>query len=172
MKKVLFIVAPDKFRDEEYFQSKVMIQAKGIEILTAVKGDPEEVTGIKGGKARPEEVTWESLKTLDVDGVVVIGGETSDVYLDDDYLQEVLKRFASQGKVMAAICMTPAILAKAGLLEGKKCTADQSVASFLKEHGADLQDEDLVSDANFITAKSVAVALNFGKLIAEMVVSA
>lgn len=172
MKKVLFIVAPDKFRDEEYFQSKVMIQAKGIEILTAAKGNPEEVTGIKGGKARPEEVTWESLKTLDVDGVVIIGGETSDVYLDDKYLQDVIKHFANQGKVIAAICMTPAILAKAGLLKGKKCTADQSVASFMKEYGADLQDEDLVVDKNFITAKSVAVALKFGKLIADMVTAA
>ena len=50
--KALLIIAPENFRDEEYFQPRVIMLGSGIKTITTAKTKKEEATGVLGGKAK------------------------------------------------------------------------------------------------------------------------
>ena len=76
------------------------------------------------------------------------------------------KDFASAGKTVAAICAAPLVLMDAGLLEGRRFTAYQSVRT---ELGGGL-DERVVVDGNLITSRGAGTALDFAlALVARLV---
>ena len=165
-KKIAFIIAPENFRDEEYFQPKVILQAKGIHIDTAAKNNPDEVTGSQGGKARPD-IKLSSVTPQNYDGVVFVGGSGAQVYFEDEEIHQIARDFDKAEKIIAAICIAPSILANAGLLKGHKATAFKSQLGNLKKKGVNVVDEDVVTDGRYITANGPEVALAFGTQISK-----
>ena len=76
-------------------------------------------------------------------------------------------------KILAAICIAPAILAKAGVLEGKNATVwssvlDKGPIKILEENGANYVEKDVVVDGNIITANGPQAASEFGRKIVEI----
>ena len=116
-KKVLMVVAPSKFRDEEYFQPKVIIQASGAIVETAADTQEEEATGTQGGKAKID-VPLRKIKPAHYAGVVFVGGPGAREYFQDEQAKKLAQEFAQLGKVVGAICIAPTILANAGILAG------------------------------------------------------
>jgi len=169
-KKVAILIAPSDFRDEEYFQPKVMLDAVGLEISTVAKGNPEEVTGVKGGKAHTD-AKLEDINPRDYEGIVVIGGSGAHEYFDDKQVHDLLKSFAISGKVLAAICIAPVILAKAGVLTRKEATVFKDGIDQLLANDVAYVDKSIVKDGNIITACDHTVAMKFGEEIAKMIKS-
>ena len=66
-------------------------------------------------------------------------------------------------KVVAAICLAPVVLARAGILKGKKATYFNSPVSFreMKAGGAVLVDKAVVTDGRIVTANGPAAAAEF-----------
>ncbi|MFH1327319.1 MAG: DJ-1/PfpI family protein, partial [Candidatus Bathyarchaeota archaeon] len=57
----------------------------------------------------------------DYDAVVVVDGAGSLTHLGGNQkVQEIVKETARTGKLVSAICISPVVLARAGLLTGKK----------------------------------------------------
>jgi len=84
----------------------------------------------------------------------------------------VAQETVSQNRVLASICISPVILAKAGVLEGRKATVwssvmDRSSVRILKDNGTIYQDEDVVVDGKIITGNGPAAAKEFGQAIVE-----
>ena len=53
--------------------------------------------------------------------VVLPGGMPGTVHLgEDDTVSQVIREFAKEGKLVAAICAAPSVLGQAGILNGKK----------------------------------------------------
>ena len=98
------------------------------------------------------------------DGIVLPGGTPGYVNLGrSSSLLEMLKRFDSQGKIIAAICMAPSILAKAGLLEGRRATIYPG-----EEHGLPYpRAERVVVDSNIITSQAPGTAMEFSLALVE-----
>ena len=74
------------------------------------------------------------------------------------------------GKLVAAICAAPIVLAKAGLVKDKDVTAypAQDVYRELNEAGAHIiKDENVVLDGNVLTANGPGAAMLFGYSIGE-----
>ena len=57
------------------------------------------------------------------------------------------------GKIVAAICHAPWMLASAHILKGKRCTSFFSIKDDLVHAGAEWMDEEVVVDGNLITAR-------------------
>ena len=167
-KKVVFLLAPQDFRDEEYFQPKVIIQSKGIDVFTAVKGDPEEVTGTQGGKARPD-ISFESILSENYDGLILVGGAGSKIYIEDPDVQSLVQRFHQEGKLVAAICSATGILASSGILSGLTVTGFDDVKNIVEQAGASWSGKDIEQSGTIITARDADVSLAFGSKIAEFV---
>lgn len=163
--KALLIIAPDRFRDEEYFDTKEELEAAGVEVTTAGRST-DKVTGMLGGIATPEI----GLREVNVDGydaVVFIGGSGASAYFTNPMALDIAKRAAASGKVLAAICIAPSILANAGLLKGRRATCFPSEQGNLRTKGAECTGKGLTVDGKLITADGPSSARDFGRAIAR-----
>lgn len=82
-------------------------------------------------------------------------------------LMEQVKRFDREGKMLAAICAAPSILAELGLLKGVRSTCNPSVEKILIDNGADLVREDAVTTGTIITSRAMGTAIPFALAIME-----
>lgn len=102
----------------------------------------------------------------DYDMIVLPGGMPGTLNLGEcDTLTNEVTRFAADGLQVAAICAAPTILAKLGLLEGRKATCFTDMQSVLAENGALVQQDSVVVDGNIITSRGMGTAIPFGLAI-------
>ena len=88
--------------------------------------------------------------------LVVPGGKAPQVLCAHAAALTVVKRFFDCGKPVAAICHGPQLLAAAGVLKGRRVTADAAVAAELGKAGALYQDSEAVVDGNLVTSRRPA----------------
>lgn len=169
-KKAIFIIAFDGFRDEEYFKTQEVLFKNDIitKVASVKKG---EAHGADGGVVNVD-FTLEELKVDDYDAVVFIGGPGALEDLDNENSYRIAREAVEKNKLLAAICISPTILAKAGVLNGKRATVwasalDRQPIKILEENGADYVDEKVVQDGRIITANGPAAAQQFGEKIVE-----
>lgn len=162
-KKVLLIIAPSNFRDEELFDTKAELEKAGATTVIASR-QTGTITGMLGGTAKAT-LSLNAVKVSDFDAVVFIGGSGASTYFNDSTAQRIAKDAAAQERVLAAICIAPSILANAGLLQGKNATAFSSEADNLRNKGANYTGQAVTVDGKIITANGPSAAKQFGKEI-------
>jgi len=170
-KKIVIVIAFRDFRDEEYFVPKEIFKKAGIEVKTASNKKGVAI-GADGGEVGVDFLISE-LNPADFDAMVFVGGPGCLKNLDNGESYEIIRRTVAEGKVLAAICISPVILAKTGVLAGKKATVwasalDRSPVKILKENGAIYQDESVIVDGKIITANGPAAAQEFGQTIMQI----
>ncbi len=189
-KKIVIVIAFKDFRDEEYFVPREILQESGAEIKT-VSNKMGKAIGADGGEVNVDLLVSEvnpaefddlqrksshnSIQSISsFDAVVFVGGPGCLGNLDNEDSYKLLKEAVAQDKVLAAICISPVILAKAGVLQGKRATVwssplDKSGVNILKENGAIYQGESVVVDGKIITADGPAAAAEFAKTIIDVI---
>lgn len=163
MAKALLVIAPNNFKDEEYFTPKSILEKNNIEVVTSSLED--EATSVNGKKQKVDVLLDQA--TTDYDAIVFIGGPGASVYFDNTKAHELAKEFYNQGKIVAAICIAPSTLANAGVLEGKKATVFPSEKDNLEAKGAAYTGEPVTVDGNIITGNGPGAAEEFANKIAE-----
>jgi protease I len=104
----------------------------------------------------------------DYTAIAVIGGYGAKETLWEDLpLHRLLQQFQVQGKLVAAICVSPVVLGKAGLLEGKTATVWPDCAHDLEATGATYQNAPTVLYGHILTGQSPDAADAFGKALAS-----
>jgi protease I len=71
--------------------------------------------------------TFAEVDPADYDGLIVPGGRSPEYLRLNDRVLEMVRHFAAENKPIAAICHGPQLLAAAGVLEGKACSAYPAV---------------------------------------------
>ena len=170
-KTIAMVIAFKDFRDEEYFKPRQIFLAAGADVKTA-SNEKGKAMGADGGEVEVDFLVSE-VNLAELDAVVFIGGPGALQYLDNDDSYKLAQETISQGKLLAAICIAPAILAKAGVLEGRKATVwtssmDKSAVKILEDNGAMYQNEPVVADGKIITAIGPSVAEQFGMKVVEV----
>jgi len=163
--KVLMVVAPQNFRDEEYQKPRQVLEAAGWQIEVASKG-VNEATGMLGAKAKIDK-DISQVNVDDYQGVVFVGGTGAAVYFEDQTALALAKTAFEKGKVVGAICIAPSILANAGILQGKRATAFSSEQANLSAKGAYYTGESVTVDGKIVTANGPGAAEEFGRRIAD-----
>jgi len=143
------------------------LRRAGVEVVIAGL-QAGAIEGGRGVKVIPDREI-EGINTEDFDAVVLPGGSPGYVNLGNDkrVLDAVRKAFA-RGKVVAAICGAPSVLAKAGILEGKNATIYPGLETALD--GAKPINERVVVDGKIITSQGPGTALEFGVKLVEILV--
>ncbi len=164
--KILIAVAPEKFRDEELAVPVAAFQKVGIsfDIASSRRGT---CTGMFGAKTTAT-LTFEEIDPKQYGGLVIIGGSGSQLHLwNDDLLVQLAKYFHESHKIVAAICLAPVVLARAGVLKGKKATCYDSPVSFreMKAGGAVLVNKPVVMEGRIITANGPPASQEFADSI-------
>jgi len=166
-KKILMVVAPKDFRDEELLVPKKVFEEAGASVTVASKG-VSEAFGVLGAKVRVDADVSHAVSD-EFDALVFVGGGGSRVYFNDPTAHALAKAFIRKGKVTAAICVATTTLANAGVLSGKKATVWESseTVQALRRGGAVYTGEDVTVDGNVITANGPAAAGEFAEKILE-----
>ena len=169
-KKIAIIIAFRDFRDEEYFIPKQTFEMAGAKITT-VSTSIGDAVGKLGGEARVD-LTLDELKVGHYNAIIFVGGPGAAKYIEDPQAHQIVQETADSAMILGAICVAPAILARAGVLAGKEATVwsslmDKSTVKILKEEGVKYKAEHVVKDGNIITADGPAAAKEFAQVIIE-----
>lgn len=165
-KRVLMIIAPRNFRDEEFQEPYGILHGEGAQIKIA-STTTDTARGMFGATAEPD-ITVDEVAAADYDAILFIGGSGSQVYFDDPTAQRIARDAVEAGKVLGAICIAPVTLANAGVLEGKKATSFDSVAGMVESGGARHTAAPVERDGLLVTATGPESATQFGREIALM----
>ncbi|KAK7276164.1 hypothetical protein RIF29_17299 [Crotalaria pallida] len=102
--------------------------------------------------------TFDEVEASSYHGLVLPGGRAPEYLAHNASVVELVTKFASAGKPITSICHSQLILAAAGALKGRKCTAYSPVGPMLVAAGAHwVEPENLattVVDGNLISAPS------------------
>jgi protease I len=164
MKRALLIIAPVNFRDEEFFEPKAILENAGVQVTTA-SVTTAYATGKLGATVKPD-IALKDVKAADYDAVVFVGGNGAAVYLDDASAHRIARDAVAQHKLLAAICVAPAVLARAGVLKNVKATVFPSDSHELTSNGALYTGAEVEIDGNIITGAGPQAAKQFGRALA------
>jgi len=98
---------------------------------------------------------FDAVKPDDYDALVIPGGRAPEYLRLNPRILEIVRHFATAKKPIAALCHGPQILAAAGVLTGKKCSAYPAVAPEITNAGGtfvSLPVTDAHTDGNLVTA--------------------
>jgi protease I len=165
MAKALMIIAPSGYQDFEYGETRKVLEKKGHEVITS--STVAVAQGALGGETQID-VLFGEIDPQEYDAVIFVGGPGTAIYFQNSVAHKLAREFAESGKITAAICIAPVILANAGLLEGKKSTVFPSGAEDIMRKGALFTDSAIEIDGNIVTANGPKAARKFGKKIAKL----
>ncbi len=166
-KRIVMIIAPQNFRDEELDHTREELERAGGSV-TVASITTDTATGMFGATAKPD-ITLDQIRVEEFDAVVFVGGSGSEVYFNNTTAHSIAKDAHSKNKLLTAICIAPSILANANLLQGKRATvwAGDKYINILRSKGANYTGESVTQDGRIITANGPESAREFGKTIAN-----
>jgi len=173
-KKVLFVLMPEKFRDEEFSEPYEILKEKGYNITVA--GFKAGVATGAGGYHCTVDTTLDAMKQSDFDAydaLIIPGGPGSTTYLwNNKPMQEVIQYFHTKKKVVAAICYAVIALVQSQILAHKTATVypTDEAKQILKEHDVAFVADGCVTleSDKIITAQGPAFAKDFGHAICQL----
>jgi len=168
MGNVLFIIAQNNFRDEELQKPKDILEKAGYEVKVA-SITTNTATGMLGARVTPD-LRVKDAKVEDYDLIVVVGGSGSPELAKHEEVLFLLREASSENKKLGAICLGPMVLAKAGVLEGKRATVYRTTESVnaLEQGGASFVDDTVVVEEDLVTANGPSASEVFGNELLKL----
>jgi protease I len=166
LKNILIIIPPERFRDEELFDTKNELERSGhkVSISSTHKG---QCPGSRGGFA-DSEIDLKDVDTEIYDAVIFVGGGGSKLLFNNETAIQIARAMNNKRKIVAAICLAPVILANAGILKGKNATVAGTEAKTIEEKGAKYTGPGVTVDGNVVTANAPKASRLFGQTIGRL----
>lgn len=163
MAKRAFIFVANGTEETEAVGTLDTLRRGGVEAHFVSIYREKEVTGAHGLRL-VTDYTIDEVKEELVDAIVLPGGMPGATNLYEcETLRNMITRHHEAGKYIAAMCASPLVLGRMGLLEGKKATAYPGFEGELK--GAKYKAMPAVVDGQIITGRGPGYVFNFGAAI-------
>src|SRR6202023_3151055 len=168
-KKSILMLVGDYVEDYEVmvpFQALLMVghtvhaacpgKKSGDVVRTAIHDfEGDQTYSEKRGHNFALNVTFDEVKPEEYDALVIPGGRAPEYIRLNPRVLEIVRHFASAKKPIAAICHAAQILAAAGVLQGRKCSAYPAVGPDVTTAGgtfAEIGISEAIADGNLVTA--------------------
>ena len=140
-----------------------LLRRAGIDTCMVSVYPEKDVEGSHGIKVSADR-TLQNTNFDELEGIVLPGGAPGFSNLEkcEELMLEV-DRFASEKKLVAAICGAPSLLGHRGILNGKVATVYPGMEDHLK--GAKAVTNSVITDGNIITSRGVGTAIDFALAI-------
>ena len=167
MKKKILLVLSEGFEDFEAVTVIDILTRAGVEVIVA--GLVEGSVQAAYGTIILPQTTIEKVDE-NFDGIVFPGGRKNAQNLAlNSRVVELIKKFNSSGKMVAAICAAPShVLGEAaGILRSKRSTGDPAFNDKLGAAGAIITNQAVTIDGNIITGMGPGAAMEFAFKLVE-----
>jgi protease I len=115
--------------------------------------------------------TADQIKVADYDAVFIPGGAWNpDNLRQDKDVIKFIRDFNTSGKLIAAICHAPVVLASADILKGRKLTGYWNIQVDLKNAGGTVLEQSVVTDGNLITSRHPIDVADFSRAVEHWLV--
>ena len=168
VKKILMLVG-DYVEDYEVmvpFQALMMVghtvhavcpnKTKGQTVRTAIHDfEGDQTYSEKRGHNFALNATFAEVRPESYDALVIPGGRSPEYLRLNEEVLRIVRHFAEGKKPIAAICHAAQLLAAAGVLQGRSCSAYPAVGPDVKAAGGrwvDVGFEQAHADGNLVTA--------------------
>jgi protease I len=116
--------------------------------------------------------TADQIKVSDYDAVFIPGGAWNpDNLRNDKDVIKFIREFNTSGKLIAAICHAPVVLASADILKGRKLTGYWNIQVDLKNAGGTVLEQPVVTDGNLVTSRHPIDVADFARAVENWLVN-
>jgi 4-methyl-5(b-hydroxyethyl)-thiazole monophosphate biosynthesis len=162
--KVIVPVA-EGFEEIEFSTIVDILRRAGLSVTVA--GLKEGVIGGAHGIRVTPDTPIDKVSADDFDVIVLPGGNPGYVNLGkSEKVLKLVREMHEKNKYVTAICAAPSVLAKAGVIQGKRATIYPGMEDTLT--GAQPSDERVVVDGKTITSQGPATAMEFAIKLVEV----
>ena len=170
-KTVLIAIPKNQFDEQELFDTRDPLIAAGARVVVLSKTGAE-AAGSKKNRYTPDGriVDWDKENISGkYDAVLVTGGKGAPKFLwDDTILPQILTDHYRAEKILGAIGLGVAVLARASLLSGEAAGPDdETFLHELQTAGIAHNPEPVVDTGNIITARDDQAAEDFAQAVIQ-----
>lgn len=160
MKRLLCILE-NGFEEIEMVTPVDLLRRAGVEVVMAGVSSAM-VTGRSGISIQADAMLGE-MDVENFDALFLPGGPAVMGLRENSQVLDLIRRYAREEKIIAAICAAPLLLKDSGILEGKAFTAHFST----REELPAATGERVVETGNLITSRGAGTAMDFGLALIE-----
>jgi 4-methyl-5(b-hydroxyethyl)-thiazole monophosphate biosynthesis len=166
MVKVVLFLAPG-FEEIEAMSIVDTLRRAGVEVVIAgLQAGATE--GSRGVNVIPDR-SIDEIALEEFAAVILPGGSPGYINLGRDrQVREFVTQAFAEGRIVAAICGAPTVLAYLGILKGKKATVYPGKEAELT--GAEFVNERVVVDGTVVTSQGPGTAIEFSVKLVELLV--
>src|SRR5882724_3638993 len=150
--KIACVLGVD-FEDSEFRIPYDRLKEEGYQVDVIGLKAGEDLKGYKGKEKVKAEKSVDQVRADDYDALLIPGGYSPDHLRADKRMVDFVRQFERAGKLIAAVCHGPQLLITARLVKGRTLTAWVTVQGDLEQIGANVKDEQVVRDRNWITSR-------------------
>ena len=164
MKKAAVFFA-DGFEEIEALTQVDLLKRAGIQADMVTVNKEKKAVGAHNIKIECD-MTIDEIEKDGYDALILPGGMPGTKYLGQcKELTDLLLKYNSEGKIVAAICAAPSVLGALGILKGKKACCYPGFEEQLE--GAEVTGTPVEKDGKVITSRGMGTAIDFGLAIVE-----
>jgi protease I len=156
--KKIAILAADGVEQVELEKPREAVQEAGgeTELLSIAEGEIQAMNhDIEPGDTFPVDKLVGDASVDDYAGLILPGGTINpDNLRADENATNFVREFFKAGKPVGAICHGPWTLIDAGVAEGRTLTSYPSIRTDLRNAGATVVDEEVVTDEGLVTSRN------------------
>ncbi|MDD2278291.1 MAG: type 1 glutamine amidotransferase [Bacteroidales bacterium] len=164
MKKIL-VLLEKMVEDSEFLYPYLRLQEEGFDVISAAP-ELKEYQG-KGGMVFKPDYSFNEIKSITFDAVIIPGGYAPDLFRRDEGLIRFIRKHDERGKIIVSICHGPWLLISSEIVKGRKVTGFHAIKHDLINAGAIYDGSDWVEDNNFLSATNPVTMLPMIKRLVE-----
>ncbi len=162
-KNILLILPANNFSSEEFLLIKNIIQKDGYNVF--ISSDTNALCIADNHTKVKADVSIFNIHAENFLAIIFIGGNGVRNDWDNKSYQNIARKFFEQNKIVGAICASPIILSRAGLLSNRNATCFPSDRKEIEKDGVCYLDSGVVVDGNLITGQSSSDSEHFAQII-------
>ena len=155
MSKKIAVLITDDFEDSEFTSPAEAFKLAGHQVITIEKQAGKTVKGKQGEAEVAIDRAIDDVTPGEFDALLLPGGYSPDQLRGDERFVTFTRDFVNGGKPVFAICHGPQLLAAAGVLQGRTCSAYPACAPEVRlggGHYAEIGIDQAHVDGNLVTA--------------------
>lgn len=166
---LILVPLAEGFEETEAIAIVDVLRRASLEVVTASLAK-KLVMGAHG-VAVEADLLWDEVDQSEVHAIVLPGGMPGTTNLrDDPRVLELVRRLSDEGRLTAAVCAAPLVLAEAGVLDGGvPFTCHPSTRPLLEAHSP-LEGPRVILSGSVITSQGPGTALEFALACVEHLV--